>query len=219
MNSRAMKHRGNAIALGCSMMALVLLASGCAELKRGLLGDPPSPPPPPPRAKWTQSPDFSPASISKLAVISEDTIRGDSFMTTIEDEFIKAALGKGYKVASRSDVDRVMQEIRFQRSGLTEGDAARLGKMLNVPAVLIVRITGAGVHSRRTGRQINYVDQYEYTSWCDMSARLISVEKAEVLGLSSFSTARLTDRENNRGPAMYDAAVILADALPARISN
>jgi Curli production assembly/transport component CsgG len=201
-----------------SLLALALLPTGCQIL----FGSGNTQSAPPPQATWTPSPDFSAEAITKIAIISEDATQSgggrDPFMTTIEDQFITAALQKGYKVSSRSDVDRVLQEIHFQQSGLTEGDAAKLGRMLNVPAVLIVRITSASVNVQQTGVQINYQTQYSYTSLCDMSARLISVEKAEILGIGSSGAARATNNQNNKGPAMYYAAKALAAALPSRIS-
>jgi uncharacterized lipoprotein YajG len=189
--------------------ASIFLFAGC-----NLLQPPPLPPPPP--AAWNAAPGFSPDSINKTAIFVDG---GDAFATEIEDAFITAAFRKGYRVSDRSDVDKVLQEIRFQQSGLTESDAARLGKMLNVPAVLIVKIRGAGVNSQQTGLILNNQVQYNYVAWCEMSVRLISVEKAEVLGLADYGSRRYTDSRQNVNPAVYFDALQLAQALPARDSQ
>ena len=200
------------------LFASVFLSAGCSNLSDIL--NPPPPPPPPP-AVWNSAPGFSADAIDKIAIITEDGTQNiwgssDPLMTSIEDVFISAAFRKGYRVSDRSDVDRVLQEIRFQQSGLTETDVAKLGKILNVPAVLIVKITGAGVTSQPTGLVMNGSYQYDYKAWCEMSVRLISVEKAEVLGVASYSATRTAENQNNTAPAIYFAATRLAAALPAK---
>jgi len=134
----------------------------------------------------------------------------------IEDIFTKHAFQKGYRVSDRSDVDRVLQEIRFEQSGLTENDAARLGQMLNVPAVLLVTVTGMNVTGQPNGFIINGVTQYNYTSRCGMSARLIGVESAEVLGICEYGAATPTSQPRDYGAAIVLASEQIADAMPAR---
>ena len=223
MNPKIKNNPSIKLALQLSLLLVyALLPTGCADFSSVLMG----PQQPPPPATWNSAPGFSAASIDKIAIITEKGSQsrvsggGDRnpALTGLEDVFIAAAFKKGYRVSDRSDVDRVLQEIRFQQSGLTEADAAKLGRMLNVPAVLIVRITGSGVDSQPTGLIINGRNQYRCTAWCKMSARLISVEKAEVLGLASYSAAMATDSINNDRPAIDFAAGNLAAALPSRNS-
>jgi len=195
---------------------------GTWSVNSGPAAAPDSPPP----AAWHSAPGFSGASLTKIAIITEDSARNgwggqanqSPASTALEDSFIQAAFQKGYRVSDRSDVDKVLNEIHFQQSGLTESDAARLGRMLNIPAVLIVRITGSGVQGEPTGFMINGQSQYTFTAWCDMSVRLVSVEKAEVLGLASYSSRRRTDSPENSWPAVVHAAKMLAAALPGRES-
>ena len=137
-------------------------------------------------------------------------------MSSIEDIFIEAAFQKGYRVSDRSDVNKVLQEIHFQQSGLTEADASQLGHMLNVPAVLLVKINSAGVFSQPSGWVVNNQPQYNFTAKCLMDARLVGVESAEVLALSSYGASISTDSRNNSGPAIIFAANQLAAGLPAR---
>ena len=204
------------------LIMLALALTGCAVLNQLWYGPPP--PPPPPNASWNSAPGFSADAIPKIAILIEGLqindmwggARQDPFVSVIEGQFIQAAFAKGYRVSDRSDVDKVIQEIRFQQSGLTEADAAHLGRMLNVPAVLLVKISGTRVTAKPTGWIDNGITQYRYTATCDMTAQLVSVEKAEVLGLASYYATQPTDNQNNAGPAIVLAANQIAGALPAR---
>ena len=70
----------------------------------------------------------------------------------VKDEFLQVLIEKGYSLVSRSDMASVMKEQTFQRSGVTEDNAAALGKLLNVPAVLVVRITQCTARHQRSIR-------------------------------------------------------------------
>ena len=88
-----------------------------------------------------KSPNFQPQSIKKLAVIMRLDKRykySEVPYRRVEDIFMFDLLNKGYQVASRSDVQQVMEELHFQDSSLTEKSIAKIGKMLNVSAMLIV---------------------------------------------------------------------------------
>ena len=113
----------------------------------------------------------------------------------VEDEFMAELMKKGYTVASRSDVEAVLKELDFQnKSGLTDADAARVGKMLNTQGVIIVEFPGSAeklVFGNRDYIRLNV----------RCSARVVSVELnrvlwlgtkdvAEDVALDSFSTAR-----------------------------
>ena len=127
---------------------------------------------------------------------------------------MKAGLRKGYRVSDRSDVDRVLQEIHFQQSGLTdEAGASRLGKMLNVEAVLIVKVMPGKTiyHSEGPFSANRY-----YNATCDVSARLVSVERAEVLALASVSHAGIEDDPNDFQDLAVQGAKELAGALPGK---
>ncbi len=200
-----------------------MLLAGCAIVDdvagTNLAGT--RPPPTPPKANWQAAPGFSASSLTKLAVIAEDKTRRswgyeDALVRSVEDQFIARLLQKGYQVSARSDVNRVMEEIRFQQSGLTEAGAAKLGRMLNASAVLIVTINSASVNSRDTGWVVNGVPQQQHTAVCNMSARLISVEKAEILGITTFTSGVSTSDRNDASPAILFTARIIAEAVPAR---
>ena len=119
--------------------------------------------------KHVAAPSFNPNKHYKLAILIEPNTKLPSRL--IEDEFMKLLISKGYTISSRSDVMSIMRELKFQHKGLTDGDASKIGKMLNVPAVLIVSLT-------------NY---HKESGWINISvgARMIDVEKAEILWLGS----------------------------------
>lgn len=127
----------------------------------------------------------------------------------IEDQFISGLLGKGYAVASRSDVQTVFQELKFQQSGMTEADAARLGKLLNVPAVLVVAVTQLDSHRNSQGM---------YNLDAAMGARLLSVEKAEILWINSaaYQPIFVTKDAPNKEATLIYLAKKLVDSFPSR---
>jgi hypothetical protein len=122
----------------------------------------------------------------------------------IEDEFVSELLRKGYNVASRSDVEAILKESRFQRSGLTDQDAAQVGRILNVPAVLIVSVT----HLDRDQRWSGNLDVS--STLAAMGVRLISVERGEVLWVGK-------QRAHSRG-ATERIATLLVVSLARQIA-
>lgn len=131
---------------------------------------------------------FDPKSLAKLAVITVGNTRplGSDLQNDqqrlVEDEFVQVLLGKGYSLVSRSDIASAVKEQQFQRSGLTEDNATQLGKLLNVPAVLVVRITECTAENQRAARVPNQV----LVGRVSLGARLISVET----GLISWSLSQ-----------------------------
>jgi hypothetical protein len=153
----------------------------------------------PPRT--VSDPSFNPQEINKIAVLVMPARNMPTRL--IEDEFITSLMRKGYKVPSRSDLEQLMRESKFQRSGLTDGDAARLGKILNVPAVLIVSITEYDVKNSR---------DYSYVN-ATMSARLIGVEKTEILWIGTNSDWHSS---RNSNLLLSSLARNIARSIPAR---
>lgn len=93
-----------------------------------------------------------------------------------EDIFLEELLKKGFKVTIRSDLDKVLQELEFQRSGITEAAAIKIGRILNADAVVILGVSEALMGRSRNGA---------YLKEAVVSARLISVEEAKLLWVSS----------------------------------
>ena len=176
-------------------------------------GGGPAPAAPPPASS---SGAFAPRSIEKVAVVF-DVIRDrrmkESTQRLVEDEFIGSMLRKGYGVASRSDIDAVLKELRLQASGFTDKDAAGLGKLLNVPVVLLVTVTQWKTEPYRGYRSGGHYVYFDTTA--SISARLVSVEKGEVLWLGKHGgTHRTRDRDG------IDVLVVVtkqvAESFPGR---
>ena len=138
-------------------LLIMFLITGCAAVPR----EPP--------VKYVTSPSFNPNKHCKLAVLVESNKELPSRM--IEDEFMKLLIAKGYTISSRSDVESIMKELKFQHSGLTDDNASEVGRMLNIPAVLIVSLTNC--YRRRDFIRLT------------LGTRMIDVEKGDVIWLGS----------------------------------
>ncbi len=86
------------------------------------------------------------STIDKAAIVAvEGTLRSESARNQIADLFAMELLKKGYAPKERSSVAAVLREQGFQASELiTEAGAAEAGKILNVPAVLIINVPHFG---------------------------------------------------------------------------
>ena len=196
----------------------VLFVLGCESVKRAL--DEMNRPP---QADSTVSSSFRPEKYPKIAVITSDQtghfsrreVQGIS--RQVEDKFIAELLQKGYTVASRSDVESILGEMRFQSSNLTEDDAARLGRMLNVPAVLLVSITNID-HSQERVQYRDGGSGTVYYAHGSIGARLVGVETAEILWLSSYAGRIRTESSRNEERVLPIVAEIVATSFPSRYS-
>lgn len=105
----------------------------------------------------TISPAFHDVEPEKVALIDvSGDIRGDAPKNQVEDFFIAEMLEKGYRVIERSRVNKILDEQDFQRSDrTTDSGAARLGKVLNVPAVTTLDANVEGEKVSVTGKMIN----------------------------------------------------------------
>lgn len=174
----------------------------------------------PPSTTWKANPKSSTSRFPKVAVYVENLSNderskaGANLERAVEDEFIGSLLQKGYKVASRSDVEKLMQEIAFQESGKTkqaglpDNKVAQIGKMLNVPAVVIASIQEAST------RNLNDGSNAYFAATGTVSARLISVEEGEQIGLSSYSSHMTVNDRNHVFPVVMAAAKVVAASIP-----
>jgi len=163
--------------------------------------------------RTVSNPEFNPKSINKIAIFVQD---GRNFrhaknfpQRLVEDEFMTGLIEKGYSVPARSDIEKIMKEQQFQHSGLADEDAAKLGKILNVPAILIVSLTQ--YENKNSGHTSNQyiMDRVEAT----LSARLVSVEKTEVLWVGTYSARAKKDQGSNLCATI---AKRIADSFPSR---
>jgi hypothetical protein len=112
--------------------------------------------------------DFS--GLTKVAVVEvAGVVEGDTAKNQIADFFGMELLKKGYTVVERAQVQALLDEQDFQASDLTRADdAARAGRILNVPVVLVANIP-------------------KYDEEMNMTAKMIDVEDASILWMGSAS--------------------------------
>lgn len=205
-------------------LLLVLALSGVAVAQPpGKGGTKKSPNPPPAQApagkkpEASIGPDFKAGGLTKLAVIvsgggskihsSLGGGAGNSFdpARLVEDAFLLKLLEKGYTLAARSDVDKVLKEKNFQESGATEA-AGSVGKILNVPAVMLVRVTDLSVEAGRAGQPA--------TGRASVGARLIDVKTGAILWSGTHTDGGPLSGPGAVGQGLRAVALALADAFP-----
>ena len=105
----------------------------------------------------TISPAFHDLNPEKVALVDvTGDISGDAAKNQVEDFFIAEMMKKGYRVIERSRVNEVLQEQDFQRSDrTTDSESAKIGKVLNVPAVMTLDANVEGEKVSVTGKMIH----------------------------------------------------------------
>lgn len=225
----SLSHRRSGRRQLIALASLSTMLAGCGGIQMDNLMSALTPKPP--AADARTSPAFQAASVSKVAVLMEEPREYYQLRTAtrmVEDNFIKALMANGYSIASRSDMDAIMKELHLQNSGITDSDAAKLGKMLNVSAVLIVSATDYRVSRVPTPSYMNLLSNKkkpdnlpppdpEYETRVGISARLTSVQQAEILWLGSYTAVGTSTNSqgDGAGVAAY-AARVVASALPPR---
>lgn len=108
--------------------------------------------------------------VDKVAIIEvTGAVRGNAVKNQIGDFFGMELLRKGYTPVERAQVQALLQEHEFQASDITSNEgAARAGRILNVPAVLLVNIP-------------------TYKEEMNMTAKMIDVEDGSILWIGSGS--------------------------------
>ncbi len=136
----------------CALVVAVMLIGGCSSgesyVKAGY--------------------DFT--RLDKVAIVDvQGDISGEPAKNQIADFFGMELLKKGFEPVERAQVQTLLKEQKFQTSGLTSQEgAAKAGRILNVPAVLVVNIP-------------NFGEQMS------MTAKMIDVETAGILWMGSGS--------------------------------
>jgi hypothetical protein len=128
--------------------------------------------------------------LDKVAIIEvTGSIYGEAVKNKMIDMFTMELIKRGYTVIERSKVQSLLKEQQFQSSGVTSSDnAARAGKILNVPAVMLINVP-------------KYKDDK-----MDVTAKLIDVETAEILWIGNGTGS------TNRGLATVGGAILGAAA-------
>ncbi len=103
------------------------------------------------------SPGFREASPDRVAVVDiTGDIRGDAVKNQVEDYLSMEMMKKGYRVVERSRVQQVMEEQDFQVSDRTSArEAARIGEIMNIPAVMMLDVKIDGEKLSLTGRMVD----------------------------------------------------------------
>ena len=106
--------------------------------------------------------------IHKVAVVSvEGKLRGKAARNQVADFFMLELMKKGYMLIERSQIESLLEEQKFQASDVTTNEgAARAGRVLNVPAVIIVNIP-------------------KFKEDMNLTAKMIDVEDASILWIAS----------------------------------
>ena len=172
----------------------------------------------------TLSPLFNPRVYPRLAVFIIDNtrkFRKGGALRQVEDEFMRAAIEKGYILAARSDINNIKKELDLQRSRLTEKEIAEIGHFLNVPAVVIASINNVSTERYYPTIRARGARYYSTSVSVNISARMISTELAEVLWLSSYTGSYVIDGRGREQESLVLAPVakIVASGLPDRHSS
>lgn len=112
--------------------------------------------------------DFS--RVDKVAIVEvSGAVEGDAAKNQISDFFVMELLKKGYAPVERAQVQALLKEQQFQATDITSSEgAARAGRILNVPVVMLVSIP-------------------TYKEQLSMTAKMIDVEDGSILWSGSGS--------------------------------
>jgi len=104
--------------------------------------------------------DYDYSSVQKIAVVDViGPVGGEAARNQIADFFAMELLKKGYSPIERAQVHVLLKEQEFQASAITsEEDAAKAGRILNVPVVLIVNVPEFGADIQVTAKMVNVED-------------------------------------------------------------
>ncbi len=165
----------------CTLMAALLVA-GCASSQ----------------GEGYAAAGFNFASLDKIAIVEvTGRVYGDTVKNQISNMFAQELMKRGYTVVERSQIQSILKEQEFQASDITTNEgAARAGKVLNVPAVLMIDIP-------------------KYKEKMEMTAKLVDVENGTILwiGTGSGSTGKgLATIAGAIGGAALGAAVAGGDS-------
>lgn len=113
---------------------------------------------------------FNFAELDEVAVIEvTGQVRGDTVKNQIATFFEMELMKRGYSPILRSEVQALLKEHEFQASDITSRDgAAEAGRVLNVPAVMIVNIP-------------------KYKEEMTMTAKMVDVETARIVWIGEGS--------------------------------
>lgn len=102
--------------------------------------------------------------------------------TEIETSCLQALMGKNYELVERAKLSSlVINELRFQQSGMTDADAVELGKLANAKAMMLVQVTD--LRSVQSGNERSLITFTRERARLTM--RIIDVQTGRLLWLAS----------------------------------
>ena len=127
----------------CTLLA-VLVVSGCATGK----GE-----------SYVRA-GYNFGALEKVAVVEvSGEVKGDAAKNQIADFFTMELLKRGYTPVERAQVQALLDEQDFQASDITSNEgAAQVGKIMNVPAVMLVSIPTCKENISMTAKMIDVED-------------------------------------------------------------
>ena len=98
--------------------------------------------------------------LEKVAVVEvSGEVRGDAAKNQIADFFTMELLKRGYTPIERAQVQALLDEQDFQASDITSNEgAAKVGKIMNVPAVMLVSIPTCKENISMTAKMVDVED-------------------------------------------------------------
>ncbi|MHC4157904.1 MAG: CsgG/HfaB family protein, partial [Planctomycetota bacterium] len=104
--------------------------------------------------------DYDFTRVDKVAVVDViGDVRGESAKNQISDFFVMELLKKGFAPVERAQVQVLLKEQKFQATDVTTAEGAvQAGKILNVPAVLVVNIPNFGDEMSLTAKMVDVED-------------------------------------------------------------
>lgn len=107
--------------------------------------------------------------IDKIAIVDvTGRVYGEAAKNRVSNLFAMKLMEKGYKLIERKDIKTLLKEQQFQASDLTTKEgAAKAGRILNVPAVMIIDIP------KYSGGKM------------EVTAKLVDVEDATILWMGT----------------------------------
>ena len=164
------------------------------------------------------SASFQSSTYERLVIVVVDdsrTFRDKGVLRQIEDEFMKAAIAKGYDVVTRSDKDQLVDELMFQGSKYASNvNASEIGEMFNVPAVLIVRVNA--ISTREYSPILRMDGQRYYATTASLSARFVTTEHAQVLFVLNHTNEVKGNNRYQGEDAAISCARVMSRSLPGR---
>jgi len=98
--------------------------------------------------------------VRKVAIVEvTGAVRGETAKNQVANLFEIELLKKGYAPVERARVQNLLEEQKFQASNITTAEgAAKAGRILNVPAVILINIPEADEDINMTAKMVHVED-------------------------------------------------------------